>query len=195
MHANETPTVDSMIAALESHDVEVRTQARLRLMRMGAQVMEPLIAASKSQTQYQCWEATRVLAEMSDTRCMWALIEGLGHSEPLVGQIAASALGRYGDKAVTALLDILPRAPFMVQLQIARSLREINDLRAVEPLMDLLETTDSSVLRYTIVQTLGSLGDPVAVPLIKRFANDEDHHVRKRVRMALERLELNASQR
>ena len=60
--------------------------------------------------------------------------------------------------------------------------------------MALLKNAESGALRYTIIQALGVIGDPQAIDLIRSYQNDEDHHVRNRVEIALSRLESNDSE-
>jgi HEAT repeat protein len=55
--------------------------------------------------------------------------------------------------------------------------------------MTVLATTNYPTLRYLIIQALGVIGDPIAIPPILTFRNDPDHHVRERVKIALQRLE------
>ena len=76
----------------------------------------------------------------------------------------------------------------MTRVQIVKALEEIGDEMAVPALLRLLETTDSSVVRYTTIAALGVLGDEEIVPRIEVYATDPDHHVRERVDMALRKL-------
>ena len=54
--------------------------------------------------------------------------------------------------------------------------------------MQLLPKAEAGSLRYTIIQTLGVLGDPQAIDLIRNYLDDPDHHVRSRAEVALDRL-------
>ncbi len=107
-------------------------------------------------------------------------------TNPLLGQVAVQALERRGSESTDVLIAALPNSHYMVRMHIAVALGRLGDKRAVEPLMKCLETTNSAALRYTLIEALGLLGDPRAAELIASFRDDEDHHVRKRVQVALQ---------
>jgi hypothetical protein len=61
------------------------------------------------------------------------------------------------------------------------------DLRAVEPLIDLLERSDSLEVKIHVCDALGRIGDPRAIdPLIAKLQDrDEDFYVRKKAAYTL----------
>ena len=181
-------TIEKLIDALDNEDVHLRQSARAQLRRLKSDAMEPLIKTVQSQIGLKCLGAASILAEIEDERLIAPLVSVLSSRNPLLGQIAARALLKYGDRVVESLIDALPRCHYITQLHVVSSLEELGDIRAVEPLMGILANTNSAVLRYTVIQTLGVLGDRRAIALIKRFENDDDHHVRTRVEIALKRL-------
>lgn len=180
--------VEPLIANLSDGNPLVRAKARHLLIERGHSCVELLVAAMHTENRYQAIGAAEVLAEINDPRCFDVMKVAVLSPDLVLAQVAVEALERYGDKALSMLIEALFITHPIVQLQIVCVLERLRDRGAVIPLLKLLRLTDSSTLRYTIIQALGLLGDIQAVELIKSFENDPDHHVRKRVRIALERL-------
>jgi HEAT repeat protein len=183
-------TISEWIEALDSLDFEVRLEAKSHLLSLGKVGIEPLIAAAKTANGRQCWEAASVLAQIDDPRVRQLMGELLKSSNLILTQIAAQALGRYGEQSVACLVRALPVSRELTQIEILCALEAIGSRSAVVPLLEFLRTAQSAMLRYTAIQALGKLGDPQAMELIQSFQNDEDSHVRKRVRAALQALEI-----
>jgi HEAT repeat protein len=188
MTVSTEPTISMWIEALDSTVFEVRQEAKASLLSYGTAVIEPLIAATQVLTQRRCWEAAAILAQFDDPRVERTLKVALKTGHPILALAAVRGLVRYGEGGSAALIEALPNNRELTQLEIVQALEEMGSRTAVTPLMKLLRTAESSVLRYTIIQALGVLGDPQATVLIRTFLNDEDHHVRKRANIALERL-------
>jgi len=78
----------------------------------------------------------------------------------------------------------------VVQIAAVMSMGEIG-VPAVETLLEALRTTDNVAIALTITNTLGSIGDPRAVDVLKDLIQDEsvDSYVRETAESALPRLE------
>lgn len=78
----------------------------------------------------------------------------------------------------------------VVQIAAVMSLGEVG-VPAVETLLDALKTTDNVAIALTITNTLGSIGDPRAVDVLRDLIKDEsvDSYVRETAESALPRLE------
>ena len=78
----------------------------------------------------------------------------------------------------------------VVQIASVMSLGEIG-IPAVETLLEALKTTDNVAIAFTITNTLGSIGDPRAVDVLKEIIADEsvDSYVKETAESALPRLE------
>jgi HEAT repeat protein len=102
-------------------------------------------------------------------------------AEPLIKALqkgnwqAASGLGKIGEPAVELLIGFLSdeNGNYIA----ARALGQIGDVRAVEPLIRLLEVEDSSI-RSVAARALGSIGDMRAVEPLIRLLKDEEASVR-----------------
>jgi hypothetical protein len=180
--------ISQCIEALDSLDSGERADARERLLEFGRDAIDPLIEALRSDTARRCWNAAEVLALIDDPRWIEPMQDVLTSPHPVLGQMAARALAQHGYLCVPALVAALPNSRMLAQVEIVLVLEHIGDLRAVAPLMELLRRTTSNLLRYTIIQALGTLGDRQAVELIRSFEQDDDLYLQKRVRIALQRL-------
>lgn len=78
----------------------------------------------------------------------------------------------------------------VVQIASVMSLGEIGQ-PAVDTLLEALKTTDNVAIALTITNTLGSIGDPRAVDVLKELIADEsvDSYVKETAESALPRLE------
>jgi len=78
----------------------------------------------------------------------------------------------------------------VVQIASVMSLGEIG-IPAVETLLEALKTTDNVAIALTITNTLGSIGDPRAIDVLKDLIADDavDSYVKETAESALPRLE------
>lgn len=163
-------------------------QMMLRMVMADPERLAALRQAVQSEKGDISAGAALMLAELDHPLHLDYMAEALRTGNILVADIGARALERHGEAAVSILLEAFPDCQPLVQISIVRVLGRINSQEAVKPLMAALASTDLPSLRYTIIQTLGALGNPSAIDLIRSFENDPDHHVRERVQEALERL-------
>lgn len=182
--------IEDLIQSFLDNGTEGR-HAVLQSLSTGPEYLTALRQALRSDRGDICAGAALILAELDHPQHLETMAEALVTGNLLVEDIAARALARHGEAAVGILLNAYPDRQPLVQISIVRVLETINSQKAVMPLMKALETAESPALRYTIIQALGVLGDPCPIELIRSYINDPDHHVRERVRVALERLEHN----
>ncbi len=78
----------------------------------------------------------------------------------------------------------------VVQIASVMSLGEIG-MPAMDTLLEALKTTDNVAIALTITNTLGSIGDPRAIEVLRELIKDEsvDSYVRETAESALPRLE------
>jgi len=77
--------------------------------------------------------------------------------------------------AVDLLLPSLNDPEWGVRLQICGLLHDIADIRAVQPLIQIMKTDSSPMVRNTAAYALGGIGDPAAIPaLIEAIDNDHE---------------------
>lgn len=182
--------MSDLIAQLGHSDPMLAKQANIALVEMGATVIEPLIKAILEGSDELRWQAANVLFQLNDPRCIEPMLEALKSPNLMLEHIAVEALQRFDLSAlVPALIQALPNSHCSVQARIVTLLESAGDQQAVEPLVKLIETTDSSLLRLSIIQALGTLGSVQVMDTIKTFLDDDDTHVQKRARRVMEFLE------
>ena len=167
---------------------EVRAAMQTKLLTGGASALACLKEILCLRDAAVSHAAFQVIEYYAEPDRFELLVHTLHARNPIVGAMAVERLEQYGEQAVGRLCDALPACHALVQLRVIAALECIGSRQAVPCLMDLLGTAASGSLRYTAIQALGVIGDPVAIDLIRSFADDEDHHVRDRVKIALERL-------
>jgi HEAT repeat protein len=185
----ERNLIDTWIADLDREETLIRQSAIDNLLTAGTQAVESLIVAMQSQKGRRAWEAAAILAQIDDPRWIQPMKNMLLASNLIIASVAAATLERFGESVVGTFIDALPKCQAMTQIQIVGILERIGDRRCVDILMGLLVDTHSPDLQHTIIHTLGTLGDSRATELIRTFQNHENHHVSKRARAALLRLE------
>lgn len=169
--------VDQLIAALESPDWIVRMYAAKGLGRIGdMRAMEPLFSLLQDKVKAVREESAVALGALGEP-AVRALIEMLADSEWLTRLRAVEALGRAKSAlALDPLLKLLTDDPdSAVRQDAARSLGEIGDGRAFEP---LLQAMDDSRLRAAAVEALGKVGDGRAVEPLRSLVEEaaQSHH-------------------
>ncbi len=98
-------------------------------------------------------------------------------------QAAREQLCEMGESAVPALIEALRDPEDQVRWEAAKSLTQIPDPRAAEPLVDALK--DSFSIRWLAGEALISIGEPAFVPLVRGLLANPDaprlresaHHV------------------
>lgn len=179
-----------LLDALNADGTE-RFKAQRRLIEMGEIVVEPLLDVMLSNNYRKTWAIAQVLGEIGDRRCLQGLVLALRSENPLLSSTAAKSLSKFQNQVdiLPYLLEVFPSVDVITQQTITLTLQQFRDSRAVKPLMEQLRQAKSPVLRCAIIQTLGILGDSIAAPTIRTFANDPDHHVREWVIEALDQLQ------
>ncbi|GAB4545798.1 MAG: HEAT repeat domain-containing protein [Anaerolineae bacterium] len=173
------------IALLDHPDPVAVEDATQALLEVGEAAIPALLAAMRREDQPRCWRAALIVVRYDREKWLAAMRKALTSTNPLLGQTAANILTQYGTEFLEDMLEALPHTHPIVQLKLVAVLEQIGDRRAVPLVMNILETTRSPLMRCAAIQTLGALGDARARELIHRFAEDPDHHVRKRVQKAL----------
>jgi len=181
--------VDELINILENSSLEERQQIIEQLAKSENDIVELLISILNKDNARQSWLAASGLAYIEDDRVVPSLLAALVNVNDAVKSMLLEILGDLGDQqAIHPLIDMLNSKNVVVQMATVQALAKIGDRRSVTPLMAALEYTESSSLRYTIIEALGVLGDSQAIELIQRYESDENHHVRRRVERALHKL-------
>ena len=130
-----------------------------------------LVKALRNRDQAVQYEAAEALGNIGDPSATEALMDALtGDQYSGIRWKAAEALGKIGAPAVPHLIQALKNPDEDIRWKAAVTLGEIGDLRAVEPLADLLGDEDRFV-RSRAAYALGLLGADVVPPLKNALLN------------------------
>jgi bilin biosynthesis protein len=162
-------TIAQLMAALGEEDVVYR---RAAVKTLGAIGMDAIPAVTE-----QMLHSENDTVRASCTKAM--------------AQIAVSHPNTtFPPEGIEALRQAMADSYPVVQIASVMSLGEIG-MPAVDTLLTALKTTDNVAIALTIANTLGSIGDPRAVDVLRELIADEsvDSYVRETAQSALPRLE------
>lgn len=187
--------VEHLIAALSDKDPAVRTTSAMILGELkNESAVEPLTAALTDQDQSRImrYEAAKALGKIGDQSAIIPLINALKDPDSHVREGAAEALRDIGKPVVEPLIDALKHKNLSVRVSAAIILGEIQDSRAVEPLINslLIDAYDNGswMFRAEAAKALGKIKDPRAIEPLNILSNDKDSYVRETALWALEEI-------
>jgi HEAT repeat protein len=196
----DSAEIDAVVAALKDPNSDVRCAVASALGDIkAAKVVEPLIAALGDADSKVRACVARSLGNLKNPRATESLIAVLKDPDISVRQGAAESLAKIGTPAVEPLIAALKDWGTDAPAGIAAALRDIQDPRAIEPLVAVLtrgsgrnclenphngERVCESQLQTTAIYALGRAGAPAVKPLIE-VLNNADAEVRARAAEAL----------
>lgn len=169
VNTRDEQTISQLMAALGEEDVVYR---RAAVKTLGAIGMDAIPAVTE-----QMLHSENDTVRASCTKAM--------------AQIAVSHPNTaFPPEGIEALRQAMDDPYPVVQIASVMSLGEIG-MPAVDTLLTALKTTDNVAIALTIANTLGSIGDPRAVDVLRELIADEsvDSYVRETAQSALPRLE------
>lgn len=122
-----------------------------------------------------------------ESRMLAWLCSWMKDADARTRECAALTLGIIGHHSATSsLMETLNDVDFDVRVGAARALVCIGAPVPVSVYIEWLKIDDTMELnRYDVLEGLGSIGDPAAIPAIVELLNDADEHLRSRVATAL----------
>lgn len=168
------PVVPECIRALEAKDRAVGEHAAGALGALQAKEGVDALIAALSRPDFRRYAAAWALGEMADPRAIPALVRALGDPDAETRKFATRALIKFGPVASDALLAALADPSPAVRRYAVRALGQIQEQRAVEPLLALEGKVDMDVLLWAF----GRLGDLRGLPLLERETAAADWRVR-----------------
>ncbi len=180
-----------LVEELTSPDQQLFHNARQVITALGEPVVPYLIQALNAATSDRDrWRILLTLAQIGGPRTVSVMIASLRSSSSAIRAVAAQFLGQVGDKrALNPMLELLgDPGQVGTLLWVLTALGKLGDERAIDPIIVYLHVAPSAPEKCAAILALGALGDPKAIEHIRGFSSDEDHHVRDKVRIALEQL-------
>jgi HEAT repeat protein len=141
------------------------------LISMG-EVSRPVIEGMiTDDNRFLVRDACVMLGEIGGPRAVELVTSALADTDARVRAEALHALGELGDANAGSLaLGFLEDADSNVRLAAAVTAGKLGLERALRPLLQLLEDEEDADDRVRLLQALGDLGDPGAVPAIEKHA-------------------------
>ena len=133
----------------------------LTQLRGGFQQDDPVIAKLRAIGPERLFPRLRELLDDTDAelRCQTAL--AIFYVDPKAG--------------IDLLVPLLDDSEWVVRVEVCGLLHDLADKRAVQPLIERMNTDPNPMVRNTAAYALGGIGDPVAIPsLIETLDNDHE---------------------
>ncbi len=131
------------------------------LGRIGSDKAVDLLIGALGRRDAVSRAAARELGRLAGPRCVAPLVGALAYSD--VAKAASEALVRLGASAVEDLLPALRGGSPASRQTAAAVLGEIGDARAVDGLVDVLQTDDSYAVRTAAANAIGQIKDARAI--------------------------------
>ena len=148
-------------SAIKGRDPQEAYSAVRDLGRLGTPQAAALLVQSLSGNEGVARAAARELGLLRDAQAVAPLISLLG--KPNVNTAAAEALTKLGSVAIEGVIAALASEDPMVRRMAAEILGNIGDKRAVDPLVNSVQTDHEYAVRTAAVAALGHLRDARAV--------------------------------
>ena len=193
-HAGDTTNtaVPALIAALKDTDVKVRRAAASSLGNLEDPRSVPALIEALRDTDSEVRAcAADALGNMEDPRAIPGLTAAIKDSSPEVRRRAISAISNMegGNKPVDAFIAALSDSNAEVREAAVEAISEVQDKRAVRPLIKLLSDPSADV-RHQTAHALGNLEDPAAAEPLAAALRDSDADVRSAAAQSLSQLGL-----
>jgi HEAT repeat protein len=133
-------------------------------------------------------QAARGLGRMGWTPAIDAIVARFAIETPWVRERFADTLLRFGSAATWPLLAYIRvnhRFESAGPVAAVRTVATLGDDQAVQPLIELLHEADDPEVRLSVIDALGSLGNPRAVPVLGNEVRSADWRVRAKAVSAL----------
>lgn len=181
--------VDELIDSIAELDLVTPGRLTLTVRRLTENDITELVQRVHLDSNERRWQAAIILSCINNSLVLDTMRQLLTANHPFLGHIAFDTLERYAPHEDTqTFLMALPSSIATLQPRLVRLIEKRGDKRAVPILTALLTTAQSSLLRSTIIQALGVLGDNQIRATIEPYIDDNDQRVRKRAMIALEQL-------
>ncbi|MDY7012429.1 MAG: HEAT repeat domain-containing protein [Cyanobacteriota bacterium] len=170
---------------LEAGDFQERWEIARLWSKLGTIAIAPVISLLQDEeAEWEVrWFAARILGEFEQPEAIAALVETLQTSEDEeLAAMAASVLASFGPRAVEGLAPLLQQ-PETKELA-ARSLSQIRCTETIDPLLALVEDTDSR-LRALALEALSSFRDSRIPPVLIEALSDPAPAARKEAAIGL----------
>jgi hypothetical protein len=177
---NGSATIDELVDALKSPDINTRFVAVQELRKRGGQAKAavPALAEALRDNQMVSWPAADALGNIGP--------DAAPAIQALVGVIVR-------EQGIGKASETGSETPSTISWLAGRALAGIGS--ASVPALSKLLVHEDRFVRMTAAQALGTIGPPAedAIPALNTALSDHDEHVRRLSRVALDRIETRRS--
>lgn len=171
----DTRAIDPLIEKLADTSEEVRRSAASALATIGDErIVGPFLALIAGNSKDLCRSALRGLTRIGDERGVAVIIQNLASQDPGFQSDCRNALETLAGKAVESLIVALHDSNKYIRENAAFVLGKIKDVRAVDPLINVLQRDTERDVRSSAARGLGLIKDSRAIqPLFTALLDPE----------------------
>lgn len=170
--------VPPLISALSDPDPAVAETAAGLLGELRAKEAVPALTAVLRSDRPRRYAAAWALGEIKEPASIPVLLEALSDPNPGVAKAATRALINIGRKATFAIVAALPRSSGAARKAMLRALEDIEDTRAEEAILSVLESESDPAIQAAAARALGKCGTPKSYGPLTRWLLAGDVAVR-----------------
>jgi len=150
--------VPPLVEALSDPDPFIAETAAGLLGELRAKEAVPALTAFARGTGLRRYAAVWALGEIKDPASIPVLVAALSDSNPGVAKAATRALINIGKRAVPAIVAALPASAGAPRKAMLRALEDIEDTRAEEAVLAVLESESDPAVKAAAARALGKCG-------------------------------------
>ncbi len=177
-----TPAIKSLEAALKSEDRQVRRVALTALDNISdLRATDSLVLGLRDEDPGLRSLSASALGRKQDPRALGPLAEVLRDEDPAVRKWAVKSLGDIkstGHHPVEGILPLLKDADKDVRISTIETLGKLQDVRAVQPLVEIVKESDIQQVRKGAMTALGQIRNQHALEPLLALVKDEDPMLR-----------------
>ncbi len=167
----------------DDENATLRNAALEAIERQGLYALPYLAELTKDSNAELALFATQIIGRLKEPSSVKILLPLLEHPDPNIVQTSVEALGQlHVREAVPSIVRLL-KADMWIQFAAVQALGNIEDERAVEP---LLELSENEILMEAAIEALGKIASPSCLkPLLDLFFQFDRVSLRDRVLLTL----------
>ncbi len=161
--------VAPLIPALDDPDPAIAEAAAGLLGELRARDAVPKLVGFLGSRRPKRYIAAWALGEIKAPESIPVLVDALGDPNPGVAKASTRALINIGKKASPALIAALPRSSGAARKAMLRALEDIEDTRAEDAILDVLDGERDSAVKAAAARALSKCGTPKSYAPLERW--------------------------
>ncbi len=170
--------VGPLLSALDDPDPAIAETAAGLLGELRAREAVAKLTAYLTSARPRRYAAAWALGEIKDPGSIPVLIASLSDGNPGVAKASTRALINMGKKAAPGIIGALPAASGQSRKGMLRALEDIEDTRAEDAILAVLDTEKDSAVRAAAARALSKCGTPRSFGPLQRWLEAGDTEVK-----------------